>query len=184
MAAVWQWARVAGAFGVDADAISHEVIRKGSSGYQQLVEFFGKDILSEDGEIDRERLGRIVFTNDNLLKGLEDIIHPLVSQEVDHLIERTSKPVIVIEAIKLLEGKLGKDCQSIWVAHAPRAVQIERLTKLRNMNLVDAHQRIDAQPPQEWKLQRADVVIENDGTLEKTWEQVREAWKRMFPNGE
>ena len=95
-----------GAYGIDADALAHRAMALGSPGYQPVVEMFGKWILGADGQIDRNRLARIVFSDADALAQLENIIHPLVSQAVDVLVRRTRHSVIAIEAIKLLEIKL------------------------------------------------------------------------------
>src|SRR5512136_2929473 len=96
-----------GAYTIDADALSHRAIAKGAPGYQPVLEAFGKFILDANGEIDRAKLGRVVFSDPDALKQLEAIIHPLVEQAIDLMVQRASQRVVVIEAIKLLEGKMA-----------------------------------------------------------------------------
>ena len=103
-----------GAYGIDADALAHRAISKGAPGYPLVVEEFGKFILTEDGEIDRARLGRLVFTDPQALTRLESFVHPLVTQALDFLIRRAAQPVVVIEAIKLLEASIHKSCDAVW----------------------------------------------------------------------
>lgn len=170
-----------GAYGIDADALSHRAIAKGAPGYDPIVEYFGKWILDPDGQIERARLGSLVFTNPDALKKLESIVHPLVRQAVDILIRRASQKVIVIEAIKLLEGDLAQVCDSIWVTHASEEMQLARLMKKRGMSEADARTRIAAQPPQEEKVSAANVFVNNSGSFESSWRQVVSAWKRIFP---
>ena len=165
-----------GAYTIDADTLSHRVIAKGAPGYQPVVDNFGKFILDASGEIDRTRLGRLVFRDPEALKELEEIIHPLVEHAVDLLIQRTSQRIIVIEAIKLLEGKLSSKCDAIWTTYAPEEVQKARLMQKRSMDEREANQRIQAQAPQEVKIAAANVVIQNAGSLEDTWNQVVAAW--------
>ena len=98
---------------------------------QPVVEHFGKWLLAPDGEINRSKLGGLVFRDAAALADLESIVHPLVRKAVDVLVKRASQPVVVIEAIKLLEGDLRKACDTIWVTYAPQVVQIERLTRKR-----------------------------------------------------
>ena len=95
-----------GAYGIDADALSHRAMTKGAPGYQPIVDTFGQWILSEDGQIDRAKLGRMVFTSPDALKTLESIIHPFVRNAIDVLVRRSKHKVVAIEAIKLLEGGL------------------------------------------------------------------------------
>lgn len=173
-----------GALGIDADAVSHGIIEKGSSGYLPVVEYFGAEVLTPQGEIDRRKLGRIVFSDVEALQALEKIIHPRVSEAVDLLIRSSSNPVVVIEAIKLIEGSLGKDCDSIWVVVAEPEIQFDRLVLQRRMTEADALQRIQAQPPQDEKRRFANVVIDNSGSLDDTWRQVKQAWQRLLPGQE
>ena len=170
-----------GAYGIDADALGHRAIAKGAPGYQPVVDTFGQWILAPNGEIDRRKLGRLAFADPEIMRQLETIIHPLVGQAVDWLVRRSPKQVIAIEAIKLLESDLRKHCDSIWVVAAPPEAQLARLLKKRGMNRAEAEQRIKAQGSPGAKIAAADVVIYNDGSFEKTWEQVKKAWKLVVP---
>ena len=170
-----------GAYGIDADALSHRAIAKGAPGYQAVVDAFGRWILNPAGEIDREKLGRLVFSDPAALEQLENIIHPLVQQAVDLIAQRATQKVIVIEAIKLLEGKLVTMCDTVWVTYVPASVQKARLIEKRGMSESDASQRIQTQGAQEAKTIAADVVIQNAGTFEETWKQVVAAWKAISP---
>jgi dephospho-CoA kinase len=170
-----------GAYTIDADALSHRAIAKGAPGYQPVVQTFGNYILDQRGEIDRGKLGRLVFNDPEALKNLEEIVHPLVEQAVDLMIRRATQRVVVIEAIKLLEGKLAGQCDSIWTTYAPETIQKNRLIKKRGMDEEQAIQRIKSQPRQELKIAAASVVIQNSGTFEGTWKQVVEAWKVISP---
>jgi dephospho-CoA kinase len=173
-----------GAYGIDADALGHRAIARDAPGYQQVVDTFGKWILGPDGQIDRTRLARLVFTDPEALIQLEAIVHPLVRQAVDLLIRRSNHKVIVLEAIKLLEGPLRQACDTIWVTYAQKEHQIARLTKKRGMSTAVAHQRVNAQPPQLDKVKVANTVINNEGSFEDTWRQVTKAWKELFPTFE
>lgn len=170
-----------GAYTIDADALSHRAISRGAPGYQPVLDTFGKYVLDPRDEVDRAKLGRLVFCDPDALVVLEEIIHPLVEQAADIMIRRASQHVIVIEAIKLLEGKLAGKCDSIWATYTPEAVQISRLMKKRGMTEAQAIQRIRAQPSQELKIATASVVIQNAGTFEDTWKQVVAAWKVISP---
>ncbi len=112
---------------------------------------------------------------------LEKIIHPLVEQAVDLIIRRASQPVVVIEAIKLLESNLGAACSSVWVTYAPPAVQQARLMQNRHLSEAEARRRVSDQPPQEEKIAVAKVVIKNQGSYEETWRQVVAAWNKWVP---
>jgi len=169
-----------GAFTIDADAISHRVILKRAPGYQKVVETFGNYILNSEEEVDRAKLGLVVFNNPDALKILEGIIHPFVEYAVDLLIRRASQPVVVIEAIKLLEGKLRDACDSIWVTYAPNQIQQKRLINERFMSDSEAKQRINSQTPQELKMTAANVIIHTAGSYNETWNQVLDAWNKVI----
>jgi dephospho-CoA kinase len=173
-----------GAYGIDADALGHRAIAKDAPGYMTVVDTFGKWILGPDGQIDRVKLARVVFSDPDALIQLESIVHPLVRQAVDLLIRRSSQKVIVVEAIKLLEGPLRQACDTIWVTFAPKSTQISRLTGKRGLSVAVAHQRINSQPPQSEKVNVANTVIHNEGSFEDTWLQVTRAWKELFPTFE
>ncbi len=172
-----------GAYGIDADALAHRAIAKDAPGYQPVLDTFGSWILTPEGQIDRTRLGRIVFSDSEALGKLEAIVHPLVRQAIDLLVRRAGQKIIVVEAIKLLEGPLRTACDNIWVATAPMEVQLRRLRIKRGMSAEVARQRIAAQPPQTQKIEAADVVIKNNGSFEVAWKQVLAAWQKTIPDG-
>jgi dephospho-CoA kinase len=173
-----------GAYGIDADALGHRAIAKDAPGYQPVLDTFGKWVLAPDGQIDRAKLARVVFQEPEALKQLESIVHPLVRQAVDVLVRRSKQQVIVIEAIKLLEGPLRQACDVIWVTHAPMEIQLARLVQKRSLPEEVARQRINSQPPQEEKLKAADVIIRNHDSFESTWKQVVAFWQEKFPTSE
>ncbi len=173
-----------GAYTIDADTLAHRVISRGAPGYQPVLDKFGTWLLDKDGQIDRGKLGRLVFTDAEALVQLEDLIHPYVGQAVDILSRRATQHVIVIEAIKLLESELRAFCDTIWVTDAPQDVQVERLVRKRNLSREDALQRIHSQSAQKEKLSAANVVITNHGSYDDLWKQVNGAWKKAFPSEE
>jgi dephospho-CoA kinase len=171
-----------GAYTIDADALSHRVIAKGAPGYQPVLDRFGTWLLDKDGQIDRTKLGRLVFADGQALAQLEDIVHPYVDQAVEILTKRASQQVVVVEAIKLLESNLRSHCDSIWVTDAPQEIQVERLVRKRGMSQDDALQRVQSQSAQKEKLAAAKVVINNNGSYDDLWKQVSEAWKKVSPS--
>ena len=166
-----------GAYGIDADVLSHRAIMKSSPGYQPVIDTFGQWVLGANGEIDRNKLGELVFKNPDAMMRLETIIHPLVRQALDVLINKSKHPIIVVEAIKLLESDMHNLCDQVWVTMSSTDLQLERLIEKRHMTRREAEDRINAQLPATAKLTKADVIIENDGSFEKTWKQVYDAWQ-------
>lgn len=170
-----------GAYGIDADALAHRVIAKGAPGYQPVLITFGRWILGENSEIDRQKLGRLVFSNPDALAQLEKIIHPYVNQAIDLIVRRARQHTIVIEAIKLLETDLVAACDTLWTTFSPEKTQLARLMEKRHLTEADALVRIRAQSPQQDKLDQATVIIQNVGSFEDTWRQVQAAWKVISP---
>jgi dephospho-CoA kinase len=168
-----------GAGVIDADKVAHEVMRPGGPAYDQVVNEFGPDVLRADGIVDRARLGAIVFRDPAALLRLEAAVHPAVIAEVDRRIHEAAEPVIVVEAIKLIESGMSRRYDSLWVVTAPRQVQIARLMASRGLAETEAALRVDAQPPQEEKAAVADFVLTNEGDLPALREKVESAWAQI-----
>lgn len=168
-----------GAYVIDADCLAHEAMRPGTAVHQAIMARFGEGILAKNGEIDRRKLGDIVFRDAEALADLERIVHPAVIAETLRLLVACERPVAVVEAIKLLEAEMHRRCDAIWVVTCSRDIQMARLMRDRRLSAQEAEVRIAAQPPQVEKVARADVVIDNSGTLEETWQQVVRAWNAL-----
>lgn len=168
-----------GATVIDADQVAHEVMRAGTPVYQAVVTAFGSHIVGPDGEIDRVRLGDLVFSDPQALARLEGMVHPAVLEEVAQRIAAATTPVVVIEAIKLIEAGMDQVCDHLWVTTCPPQQQVQRLMADRGLSAQEAWRRVEAQPSQEEKVVRADVVIDTGGTLDETRMQVEAAWKRV-----
>lgn len=165
-----------GAQVIDADQVAHEMMRPGGPAYDAVVEAFGREILGSQGAVDRVKLGAIVFRSPEALERLEAAVHPAVLAEVDRRITQTTKPVVVVEAIKLIEAGMHRRYDAVWVVTARRGVQIARLISTRDLPEEEAAMRIDAQPPQAEKVALADVLLANDGNLAELRHQVEAAW--------
>jgi dephospho-CoA kinase len=168
--------RELGAKVLDADAIVHDEQLRGTVGYSAIVQTFGTKVLGDDKEIDRLKLAAEVFADPSKLRRLEQIVHPRVVARV--LEARSMLPadvVLVVEAIKLLDGELRKVCDRIWVVVAPRKTMIERLAS-RGIGEREAELRLAQQLTEDQFRTAADAVIENDGDRERTRERVRDAW--------
>jgi dephospho-CoA kinase len=168
-----------GAKVIDADKVAHDVMRPGEPAYDSVVKAFGLGIVAGDGTIDRARLGAIVFRDAAALRRLEAAVHPATLVEVGRRIAEASQPVVVVEAIKLIEAGMHRAYDALWVVTAPRSIQIARLVRTRGMTEREAALRVDAQPPQEEKAAQADVVIVNDGDLDALREKVKAAWTQI-----
>ena len=174
--------RELGAHTIDADLAIHDILRKGGPAYAPVVAEFGQGILHESGEIDRRALGRIVFSDPARLRRLEEIEHPIVRKVIDEAIRQAREQVVVVDAIKLIESGWADKCDEVWAITCRRDQQVERLMRTRGYSQEKSDTRINAQAPQEAKVKRADVVIDNSGTKSHTREQVQMAWDRLRTN--
>ncbi len=169
-----------GAFTIDADQVAHAVIRRGQPAHAAIVQTFGSCVLDAAGEIDRSKLGELVFAEPAALRQLEAITHPAVRRRIEALVRAAEADVVVIEAIKLLEGALREAVNAVWVVDAPPASQLSRLIEQRGMTKAQAQQRIAAQNSQADKLAAADVIIRNVGSLAEMRAQIQQAWQRLI----
>ncbi len=166
-----------GAEHIDADRLAHQVIAKGTRTWESIIAAYGAGIQAADGAIDRAKLGAIVFSDAGALERLERLVHPEVIARTQALIAGSSVPVVVVEAIKLIEsGMVIQLCDVLWVVTAPREVQIQRLMEQRSLSYEEAVLRVDTQPSQAIKIARADVIINNGGSIQETKRQVKRAW--------
>ena len=180
-------ARMLGALGaqvIDADQVTHQLMAAKGALWQAIVQTLGEGILRADGEIDRQKLGGIVFADAAALRQLEHLVHPAVIAQINRQIaeasEHAQKPVIIVEAIKLVESGMYKRYDALWVVTCSPEQQKARLMA-RNQSLSEAEAalRIAAQPPASEKIALADVVIDNSGSPEETLAQVQRAWQAI-----
>ena len=170
-----------GAIIIDADKIAHEIMEKGKTAYWQVIEAFGREILAENGEIDRSRLGKIVFNNLEKKKILEEITHPQVIREMREKIEeyRAENKVIVLDIPLLFEAGLEFMVDEIWVVYVDRGTQLQRLMARDGLSYEEANKRIQAQMSLEKKRDLADFVINNKGNIEDLKRQVLLKWREI-----
>lgn len=164
--------RQAGAVIIDADRIAREVVRPGLPAWRRIVERFGREILREDGEIHRERLGGMIFHNAAQKEILNRIVHPFVFEALaDEMesIRRSDPGAVVIQDIPLLfESGMEQRLPRIIVVYVPESVQMIRLMQRNHLSKAEAMARIRSQIPIEEKKRRADILIDNSGTLSET----------------
>lgn len=166
---------------VDADVIAREVVEPGSPVLSRVAERFGSDILLPDGSLNRKKLGAIVFADPAQRKALESLLHPPIRalmKERMALLERQQpdKPVIV-DVPLLYESGLEAMFDAVMVVYVPAALQRERLKQRDGLTEEQAVQRLAAQLPIDEKRRRADIVIDNAGTLQETQRQIDLFWK-------
>lgn len=153
---------------VDADQIAHELMSKGQASYETIVGHFGEKILAKSGEIDRQKLGAIVFGDKNQLKSLNELTHPLILNNMEEkIMQYQSKgiPLVILDIPLLFEDNLVHYCDATLLITAPFQLELSRLMTRNNLNREDAQKRIASQMPLSEKEKLADYVIENAGTV-------------------
>ncbi|AEJ44521.1 dephospho-CoA kinase [Alicyclobacillus acidocaldarius] len=180
---VSQMLRDLGAFVVDADVWARRVVEPGSDGLRDIVEVFGEDVLQPDGTLDRKKLGAIVFRDEEKRLQLNRIVHPRVQQGMwqettDYWRDHPGEPV-VWDVPLLIEGTAKRLVDEIVVVYASPATQLRRVMERDGLSEEEALRRIQAQMPIDEKRAVATYVIENDGPLEFTREQVQALWQKL-----
>ncbi|GGR93058.1 dephospho-CoA kinase [Streptomyces aureoverticillatus] len=172
-----------GAVLVDADRIAREVVAPGTQGLAAVVEAFGEEVLAADGSLDRPKLGAIVFADPAKLAALNAIVHPLVgarSAELERAAAEAAEDTVVVHDVPLLaENGLAPLYDVVVVVDATPETQLDRLVRLRGMTEDDARARMAAQATREKRLEIADIVIDNDGALERLAPRVDEVWREL-----
>lgn len=175
--------REAGAFVIDADEIAHAVIRKGAPAYAAVVEAFGAAILDKKGEIDRKRLGEIVFNDARRRERLNQLVHPHVYAQAEK--EKTAiaaahpEAVILFDVPLLIETGAHREMDLVIVVYVDRATQIDRLIKRDGLTREEAERRIDAQMPLDEKRRFADEIIDTRVPLPGVEGAVRTLYQRL-----
>ena len=171
---------VQGAVVIDADAIAREVMAPGTEGLAAVTAEFGAGVLRQDGGLDRERLGEIVFADPAMLQRLNGIVHPLVGQRMAELEKDAGTGAIIVHDVPLLaENNLGSGYDLVVVVDAPRHIQLDRLIRQRGMSPDQAEARMAAQASREKRLAIADLVVDNSSSLAELDRQVGDLWVEL-----
>ncbi len=170
-----------GAVVVDADDLARRAVAPGTPGHARVVARFGRGILGPDGAIDRKRLADVVFSDPAARRDLEAIVHPEVARMFaeEAARHRGTDRIVVYVAPLLVEAGRADEFDVLVVVTAPEEAQVERLVRGRGMTEGEVRARIAAQLPQEEKAARADVVLDNGGSIEELERQVEELWRAL-----
>ena len=173
-----------GAVVVDADQLARDVVEVGTKTLETLVGEFGRAILQDDGQLNRDRLGQMVFADTRVRATLERIVHPEIARRsvelLQNLKKRTDIPLVVYEAPLLYEVGAESRVDKVLVVRVEPAEQLRRLMARDSLSERTAQQRIDAQMAQSEKVRRADYVIDNSGTIGKIRDQVDLLWPQIL----
>ena len=173
-----------GALVIDADKVGHEAYAPGSGCYEAVVEAFGRDIVAADGSIDRRALGARVFGDAGQRKRLEGIVWPWMRSTMEgRLAELRGEgvPVVVLEAAVLIEADWIPLVDQVWAVVTPPSVARERIMSRNGLSVEQADARIAAQLTNAEREARAQVVIENSGSMEELRRRVDAAWGQLGP---
>lgn len=174
-----------GASTCQADEVAKKLQKKGNSCFESIVAHFGESILDEKGEINREKLSEIVFSNEAELAALNHIVHPSVREEIQKRIERERRKntsLFILEAALLIESNYEEDCDELWYIYVEDEIRKKRLIYARGYNLEKIENIIAVQLPKSVFLENCDRVIDNSGIFEETKEQLDEAVRDIQNN--
>ncbi len=167
---------------VDTDAMGHQLLKDDPTVYKKIVAAFGMRVLNDKNEIDRSKLGRIVFEHPNYLRVLNGIVHPPLLERIEDKIQARISPteykVIMVDAPLLFELNMANTMDSVIAVCADEDVQIQRL-KLRGLSEEEAIKRIRSQMPVSEKARMADFLIETNNSLSDTAQQATQVWEDL-----
>jgi len=176
-----------GAFIVDADRAAHEVVLPGTKAWNEIVRIFGKEILQKSGEIDRERLGRIIFNDSAMRSILEEVVHPEVVHSMDEQIRSIKSgfpdAVVILDVPLLIETGMHKGVGEVIVVYCPEDMQITRLMVRDNISREDALAKVRSQISIEEKRRYATLLIDNSASRDNTRIKVEDLYGRLREKG-
>ena len=163
---------------IDADEVARKVVEPNSQGAREIRKAFGSDVFEEDGSLNRQKLGALIFSNAENRQKLDDLLRPLIKIMILDEIEeyrQKGENMIVLDLPLLFEKHYEKLCEEIIVVYIPKELQLERLMRRNQYTKQEALSRIDSQLSIEEKRKRATVLLDNQGTIQQLYQQV-EQW--------
>jgi dephospho-CoA kinase len=180
---VSQYLRELGAHIIDADILARQIVEPGEPAWKDIIEYFGPEVKSPDGRIDRVRLGEKVFSDPTSREALNRMTHPRVIQKTRELMDEVRRldpeGVVVVEAPLLIEAGMVSLVDEVWLVSLGTEAQLERLVQRDRLDEVQAERRIRSQMPLEEKRRYARRIIDNQGSAEESRDQVREYWMAL-----
>lgn len=168
---------------IDADEIVHKLMKPGTIAFKEIQQYFGQDVLSQDGTIDRLKLGRLVFSDVQLRKVLESIIHPKVQERVQNFKQeqiRKGCQVAIYDVPLLFENQLVGQFDGVLLIACGESVQLDRLMRRNHLNHEDAALRVRSQIPIAEKRSLSTWVIENDSDIESLRMKINQWYSRFI----
>lgn len=179
---VSQYLAELGAIVIDADKVGHEAYEPNTETWKELAKTFGKEIIAADKTIDRKKLGAIVFSNPESLNKLNGIVHPRMFEMMKQKITKARKEgakVIVVDAAILFEANWTPLVEKVWVVVADEVNVVKRAVARTGLPEEQIRSRMRSQMSNEERIQRADMVIRNDGNMDDLRAKVKELWKKL-----
>lgn len=167
---------------IDADKVVYELEAKGKPGLNALIKVFGQQILTPDGELNRKKLGQLVFNDSDKMSKLNQVMQPLIWDEIWQRVTKlrhNGVPYVVLDVPLLFEAGYAKKCDLVIVVNVDLEKQLQRLQKRNSYSKVEARHRIEAQMPLDDKCRQADLVIDNNGSLAELTDQVGDLIKQL-----
>ncbi len=165
---------------VDADLASRVVVEKGREELNKIAEHFGEDILTSDGELDRAKLREVIFNSEEEKLWLESLLHPAIASQIQKELDSSSSPYAILVSPLLLETNQKNYCSTVLVVDVPVETQIERTSKRDNVSEEQIKSIIASQIDRDSRLEQADEVILNDGSIESLESKVQELHKKFL----
>ena len=170
---------------INADNMAHWQLAPGGEIYNAYIDHFGRDILNEEGQIDRQKVASIVFNDKEQLSWINEMAHPIILKHVrQRLVQYQNEGVrlAILDVPLLYEAGWDKECDEVWVVHLKYGRQINRLMERNNLTLEEAESRIKAQISGKTRRKLADVVIDNNDSKSSTQKQIKRLIRRRFPH--
>jgi len=181
--AVSQILKEEGAYVIDADQVSRELVQPHTSTWNELIRVFGEDIVQKGGSIDRKKLAARVFSDTQQRKLLNQILHPRIREEMERrtreIGQKDPEAIVVIDAALLVELGDHREMDKVIVVTSTEKQQIERLKDRDGVDQEDARKILSSQMPSEEKLKVADFVIRNEGSLEEMRRRAKEIFQEL-----
>lgn len=162
---------------VDGDQIARKIVQKGQPALEQVFAHFGSTFATTEGELDRKKLGAYIFQHPEARKQLDQLLDPYLRSAIGNeiaLAKTQQVPMVIVDLPLLFEAHYDTEMDTILVVNVTAEVQVARLMKRNNFTRKEALERIASQMALEEKVNRADIVFDNNGTIEQTQRQVKQ----------
>ena len=165
--------KAAGFFVIDCDRVSRQAVQKGGDCLFEIEKYFGSEIITESGELDRKKLGNIVFSDKRKLERLNDIIYPYITYNVLEQIRTADNAMLLLDAPTLFESGIDFICDGIVSVVCDKETSIQRIMKRDKLTYIQAENRLSSQHPPEYYTEKSDYSIENNGSMEQLFQKTQ-----------